>query len=654
MIKIIHKILCYFNTISYLKPIQIIYRPVFQIIRKFASINYPKQLVYESYNLKLQLTSKIRCQIPIKLQSKEITCYFNLIPWQNKDENLYNTCKILHSKSLSNDFLFSSKYEEAKVLPTFHQANKIEHNLSKIERYYLNYFTFLHQNNLSLEEKLYLIFDWISKNYDEHTEPWEPYVVSKRIQNIISWLLPIYNQNNFTTNYNNNYYNSTLLDSFITTIEKFIYFQVKRLILDKEHHLQGNHLLENLLSIVMGCVYLLFYSNYFNKNKAGITIYFRTVDNLQKHFNELQNILSSQILPDGAHEERTPLYQIEILKGLNILKNLIENLHLKKPENNKNLQYLKNLLVCYEPKLNVTIEKMKNWLSYLIHPDNNIALFHDSYFIDDNYEEIKNLGINYKNQADEVYLHYSKFFVKKWNDNSYFVADLSEPSPSHQPGHSHCSALSYELSIDGKRIIVDTGVGSYTNNKTRFYCRSSYAHNIPILENSEQSEIWGAFRIAKRSKVYLHNYLSDDQKKCSTLLLHLRDYNENLYLRIYNLYHNSKIEIEDKLIFRSNHFEKSKFVSFIHLAPNVKLCKLNDNLLQIAFSNTDFNSNIQTSNLPTPLQESKLKQIFIEIKNKFEISNCHIYYYLGKPLLSQVVKIYENNQNNIKYTIFWN
>ena len=53
----------------------------------------------------------------------------------------------------------------------------------------------------------------------------------------------------------------------------------------------------------------------------------------------------------------------------------------------------------------------------------------------------------------------------------YFVLSVSAP-PSFQPGHSHCDALSFELSFKTK-IITDTGCGSYQNFEVREHCRKS-------------------------------------------------------------------------------------------------------------------------------------------------------------------------------------
>jgi uncharacterized heparinase superfamily protein len=59
--------------------------------------------------------------------------------------------------------------------------------------------------------------------------------------------------------------------------------------------------------------------------------------------------------------------------------------------------------------------------------------------------------------------------------------------------------LSYELSLDGKRFIVDTGVYEYAIGEKRHYCRSTRAHNTVMVDTCDQSQIWASFRVAQRA-----------------------------------------------------------------------------------------------------------------------------------------------------------
>lgn len=81
------------------------------------------------------------------------------------------------------------------------------------------------------------------------------------------------------------------------------------------------------------------------------------------------------------------------------------------------------------------------------------------------------------------------------------VVDCGEPGPRYQPGHAHCDLLSYELDLAGRRFAVDAGVAGYADHPLREYVRSTRAHNTVVIAGREQSEIWGAFRVARCARV---------------------------------------------------------------------------------------------------------------------------------------------------------
>ena len=60
--------------------------------------------------------------------------------------------------------------------------------------------------------------------------------------------------------------------------------------------------------------------------------------------------------------------------------------------------------------------------------------------------------------------------------------------------------MSFELFCDGKPVVVNCGTYAY-QCKERSFFRSTAAHNTVMVDGTEQSQCWGAFRLAKRSKV---------------------------------------------------------------------------------------------------------------------------------------------------------
>ena len=93
----------------------------------------------------------------------------------------------------------------------------------------------------------------------------------------------------------------------------------------------------------------------------------------------------------------------------------------------------------------------------------------------------------------------SGFYIFKQNDWK-LVVDAGQPGPAYIPGHAHCDAMSFELFKAGKPVIVNCGTYAY-QCKERSFFRSTAAHNTVMVNDTEQSQCWGAFRMAKRSKV---------------------------------------------------------------------------------------------------------------------------------------------------------
>jgi len=84
---------------------------------------------------------------------------------------------------------------------------------------------------------------------------------------------------------------------------------------------------------------------------------------------------------------------------------------------------------------------------------------------------------------------------------SFLIFDCGPLGPDYQPGHGHSDVLSYELTLQGQRVIVDTGVSSYEQGPERYYERSTAAHNTVRVDGLEQAEIWGGFRVGRRPAV---------------------------------------------------------------------------------------------------------------------------------------------------------
>ncbi len=149
-----------------------------------------------------------------------------------------------------------------------------------------------------------------------------------------------------------------------------------------------------------------------------------------------------------------------------------------------------------------------NFLDDLCYPDGKIPLFNDAAFgiapmPTDIFEYARSvIGYN-RNSCFNVFslsLKGQSGYYAMRHNNDMLLIDCGEIGPDYQPGHAHCDLLSYELILDGQRVLVDSGIYEYAAGKMRTYVRGTRAHNTVMVDETEQSEIWGAFRVARRAK----------------------------------------------------------------------------------------------------------------------------------------------------------
>src|SRR5262249_16878467 len=82
----------------------------------------------------------------------------------------------------------------------------------------------------------------------------------------------------------------------------------------------------------------------------------------------------------------------------------------------------------------------------------------------------------------------------------YVVCDAAPIGPEYLPGHAHGDLLSFELSLAGRRAVVDAGVFGYEVDERRAFPRSTSAHNTVEIEGEDQCEFWAAFRVGRRGR----------------------------------------------------------------------------------------------------------------------------------------------------------
>jgi len=422
------------------------------------------------------------------------------------------------------NFLNNEKSFPVSKIPWDSQA--FDEKPEKLWVYNLNYFDFLSDSTYSDSLKQYLILDWIEKNTGR-SEGAEPYPTSRRI---FSWL-------DFIAL-------GKLPEKTAECIKASLSRQYCNLKRNPEKHLDANHLSLNLLAC--------FYYASFNADDIKEDLCFFA--------DEITENLSKQFLSDGCHCERSLMYHKELLHFTSKVYQKAEALN--KAEMTPELARLAVIL-------KKILQKGKDFAAIMTFPDGYCVQFGDSAKVPNKYVHKQLIKIFKK----------SGFLVYKKNKITFFMK-LSGPSPDYNPGHSHCDLSSYELAINNKRIITDTGCFSYQDPVSRNFSRSSYAHNIAMVEGTEQSDFWGAFRFGKRAK--LIRRLKNAAKDSFTAIYEDR-YQQRFLRQVH--FGDDFIKFEDRLIVRTM---QGAFISLVHLAPGFKIKEESNNCFLISNSDTSF------------------------------------------------------------------
>lgn len=266
-----------------------------------------------------------------------------------------------------------------------------------------------------------------------------------------------------------------------------------------EFDLSGNHLLANAKALVF----------------AGI---FFTGKRAKRWFGTGQRLLweglEDQILEDGGHYERSPMYHALMLQDY------LEVVLAFKINDREVPGWARERLIA-----------MADFLAGMIHPDGEIPLLADSAFgvahrprdILAAAEALLDVPGRWADASPgpysamiapeacrqnaagprrETLTHFSAtgYVVLRGRDpGDMLIVDAKPMGPAHLPAHGHCSLFSYELSVGGERFIVDSGVGEYEPGPWRDFWRSTRAHNTVVVDGAEQAEIWAAFRVGQRT-----------------------------------------------------------------------------------------------------------------------------------------------------------
>ena len=150
-----------------------------------------------------------------------------------------------------------------------------------------------------------------------------------------------------------------------------------------------------------------------------------------------------------------------------------------------------------------------------MHPDGEISFFNDASFgIAPSWKDLTryaaSVGVYVDKSAFEggVTLNMnpmSGLHSFQWGSESKAIIDTGNVGPNYQPGHAHADSLSFELSVHGQRLFVNSGTSQYGEGPERARQRGTAAHNTIQIEGENSSEVWSGFRVARRATCAVHS-----------------------------------------------------------------------------------------------------------------------------------------------------
>ena len=304
-----------------------------------------------------------------------------------------------------------------------------------------------------------LLARWLRDNPPVRGCGWEPYPTSLRIVNWCKWTLA----------------GNTLDDA----ARHGLVMQVRHLRRRIEWHLLGNHLWANAKALVFaGCCF---------DGPEAARWRARGLEILQAQLRE-------QVLADGGHFERSPMYHGIVLEDVLDLLQLDQRLPALLPD----------ALRC---ALHDAVPRMLHWLRSMSHGDGEIAFFNDAALgISPNlaalvaYAATLGLETGAAANASSTLLEASGF-ARLQSGAAVLIADVGGVAPDYLPGHAHAGTLSFELSLGARRVLVNSGISTYAEGPERLHQRGTAAHNCVVVDAADSSEVWSAFRVARRARV---------------------------------------------------------------------------------------------------------------------------------------------------------
>lgn len=335
--------------------------------------------------------------------------------------------------------------------------------LDKLWRYNLHYFDDLTAADSDARRAWHeaLLARWVRENPPAVGTGWEPYPTSLRIVNWVKWALAG--------------------NPLPPECRHSLAVQARWLRQRLERHLLGNHLFANAKALV-------FVGLYFEGAEADGWV--------EAGLRLLAQEIPEQILSDGGQFERSPMYHALALEDMLDLVNVLAAHSPALPSR------AQSLVLAWRS----TIDDMRHWMLIMTHPDGEIGFFNDAAIgIAPAPVELERYAarLGFATIADAgspVAALRPSGYIRVRGDDAVALLDVAPIGPDYLPAHAHADTLSFELSLFGHRLFVNSGTSRYGAGPERLRQRRTAAHNTVVIDDQDSSEVWGGFRVARRAR----------------------------------------------------------------------------------------------------------------------------------------------------------
>ena len=282
-----------------------------------------------------------------------------------------------------------------------------------------------------------LVNRWIDEHTPRDDDAWHPYPLSTRAGNWIAAL--------------------TLVPELASPrVSESLWRQLRRLEANVEDDILGNHVIRNARALVLGGAAF---------GAAPLT---------RRGIELLDRELPEQVLRDGGHYERSPVYHLVVLRDL-----------------------LEVQAVSPHSSTGDVIERMRAFAAALARPDGAPALFNDG-----GLDQAPRLDL--PGPPDGLVVFEDSGFSVVREGPLWLAFRCGPQAPDFLPAHAHADAISFQLWWDGRPVLVDAGTYTYEPGPERDWFRGTAAHSTLRVDGRDQFRLWGAFRSGPLPEVKLH------------------------------------------------------------------------------------------------------------------------------------------------------